>query len=92
MIRRYRLAPNFVNDHWARALPEDPAAVSDRVVETRNSILVELDERGYDELLSDANYYATQMVSAGFNDPYARALCRSAARVAAKLVIEGRPS
>ena len=88
-IKTYRLAPLFVWDHWSRALPEADDAISDRVVETKRQMVVELNELGYDELLSDARYYATEMVAAGFTE--GRGLCRSAAAVVRALEKQGRP-
>jgi hypothetical protein len=90
-VRRYNLAPLFVWDHWQRDLPEAEGAVSMRVVETKRRMVVELDELGYDELMSDARYYATEMVGAGFDDAYGRSVCRSAAAVVRALEKQGRP-
>lgn len=53
MTKTYRLPPAFYWDHVSRELP------AGRVVkELARSVVVELDEEAFDDLLSDAEFYA----------------------------------
>lgn len=86
--KTYALPPRFFDDHRCRDLPENKSAVSRIVRETKKKVFVDLDPLGYDELLSDADYYANEMGSAGFDD---RGLISSARATAAALRKAGRP-
>jgi len=85
----FRLAGQFVDDHWARGLPEAPGALSRLERRAGSVAVVELDAVGYDELLDDARYYVAEMRDAGFDGA---GLIRSAERVVAALEKAGRPS
>jgi hypothetical protein len=94
MIKIYRLPPVFYGDHVARALPENEQAVS-RYADAaehplrNHRVAVELDELGFDELRSDADYYATSMRSAGYDDQGVIASARATVRA---LDQQGRPA
>lgn len=49
----YRLAPKFVEDHWYRDCGENDVIVK----QNKKFVYVEMDQAGYDDMLSDADYY-----------------------------------
>lgn len=79
----YRLPPVFYDDHVARALP-----AGELVRRTSRHVFVELDAAAFDELVSDARYYADEMGDAGFDG---HGLVTSARATLRALEAAGRP-
>ena len=80
----YRIARTFAEDHWGRDLGNN-----DHVIKvTRTQVVVEMDDEGYSDMLSDAEHYACD--GGGFDSEY-RYLMQSAQRVAAALIKAGAP-
>ena len=87
-VRTYRVARSFYDDHVERDLVEGEATVTRK---SRSFVDVEMDRDAYDALLSDADYYATEMRDPENVDRHTIALSRSAERVAVKLRAAGAP-
>jgi hypothetical protein len=81
----YRLSPTFCNDHWSR----DCGATDKITKEGKYCVYVELDEIGYQDMITDADLYSDPT---HFDPPSDfRALAQSARRVLAVLRKEGPP-
>lgn len=79
----YRIAGTFAEDHWGRDLGRTDVIIK----ATSKGIVVEMDEDGYSDMLSDAEYYwemRDEMEGLDY-------LTRSAKRVAAALIKAGAP-
>ena len=87
--KSYRVAPKFVWDHWARDCGENDVLRT----EGKYVLTVWLDQEGWDDMLSDADYYwdCRDEIIAGVPYSYMRTLCDSAKRVADALRKQGRP-
>lgn len=90
-LQTYRLPPRFYADHDERGLPEQGRSVLVRA--TQASALVAMDAAAYDELRSDALYYAEEMgrPETGFGgDARERGLIASARATVRALDKQGR--
>lgn len=78
----YRLAPKFAQDHWGRDCGQGDIIVK----QNERFVYVELDQAGYDDMLSDADYYwECRDQFEGYAD-----VCSSARNVRDALVKGGR--
>lgn len=82
--KTYRLARKFCEDHWERDCGE-----TDNVLRvTERFVTVEMDAEGYEDMLSDADYYwsCRNMFDHGYSD-----IIGSARRVLDALRKQGPP-
>lgn len=81
--KTYRLAATFVMDHHDRGCGEN-----DRVIRrTKTHYIVEMDAEGYEDMLTDADYYW----DARHEMDGLEMICRSARRVLDALIQQGPP-
>jgi hypothetical protein len=81
----YRLAPKFSEDHWDRECGENDVIVK----QNQRFVYVEMDQAGYDDMLSDADYYYTCRDQF---DEYFKDICYSAKNVKDALIKQGAPN
>lgn len=74
MIGIYKLPPRFYDDHVER-----DCAAGVLLRRTKSAVYVDLDQEGFDDLHSDAEYYGGMEPESGFGlDAYERAIISSA--------------
>lgn len=81
----YSVPAKFFNDHEARELP-----IGRVIREGKRTVTVEMDDDLWGELRSDADYYSD--ASDFDDDPFMRALCRSAQTTVRSLDRQGAPT
>ena len=85
MSSTYRIARTFYDDHKNRGLP------SGHIIKNmKSTVIVELDEDDYSELLNDAEYYGWDMMKE--IDSSLKYICSSARRVFDSLNTQGWPT
>lgn len=82
--KTYRIARKFAEDHWYRDCGETDVIVA----ESKTTLQVQMDEEGYEDMLSDAYYY---WECRDQFDGYYRDVIQSAKRVMASLLKAGSP-
>lgn len=85
-MKEYRIGKVFAQDHWDRGCGENDVIVRENGV----FYIVRLDEAGYKDMLTDADYYwdmRKEMSEWGGGD-----LCKAAKRTYDALVKQGPPA